>query len=237
MTQYLSKNEKRKLLDLIDRGLVCKSEEDFKTHLLSPLVELIGTEIGLSIWGNPSKGKVDGAIDLNFPEEYVNLYLHHFFEDPAFRLWLSKQEPFIFSPKVVSKSHNNCIAANFDLRTRNGIFHGLAERGFQFVSHFTFSRINERMGKRHSYILELLIPHLHQALVRVLSKREKPSYKDNVDHLTERELEILKWTKEGKSGWDISVIMGISENTVRFHIKNILKKWMPLTRPMPLQRQ
>ena|SRR3989338_823692 len=127
MTQYLSKNEKRKLLDLIDRGLVCKSEEDFKTHLLSPLVELIGTEIGLSIWGNPSKGKVDGAIDLNFPEEYVNLYLHHFFEDPAFRLWLSKQEPFIFSPKGVSKSHNNCIAANFDLRTRNGIFHGLAE--------------------------------------------------------------------------------------------------------------
>jgi DNA-binding CsgD family transcriptional regulator len=72
--------------------------------------------------------------------------------------------------------------------------------------------------------LELLIPHLHQALVRTLRKNRSPFHENSGCPLTKRELEILQWIKEGKTGWEISVIMDISENTVRFHIKNILKK-------------
>lgn len=42
--------------------------------------------------------------------------------------------------------------------------------------------------------------------------------------LTAREKEILNWLKEGKSTWDTSVILGLSERTVKFHINNIMKK-------------
>jgi LuxR family quorum-sensing system transcriptional regulator CciR len=42
--------------------------------------------------------------------------------------------------------------------------------------------------------------------------------------LTERERECLTWTARGKSAWAISMILGVSENTVHFHIKNIMKK-------------
>lgn len=229
MTRHLSKGGAYNVLNIIDKGLNCKSLEDFKHHLLSPLRELIGTEIGLSLWGNPADNIVEGAINLDFPEEYIQIYRQHFLEDPAFRLWLSNQRPFIFSkrycsnPKGELKTHLNCIATNFDFKTRKGIFHGVIEKGLQFGSCFTFSRPTERLGKKHSYILELLVPHLHQALIRVLNRNEMP-FQDNGTPLTKRELEVLRWTKDGKTGWEISAIMNISENTVRFHIKNILKK-------------
>lgn len=42
--------------------------------------------------------------------------------------------------------------------------------------------------------------------------------------LTSRERECLRWCKIGKSAWDISQILGISERTVQFHISNAMMK-------------
>ncbi|MGB4819009.1 MAG: helix-turn-helix transcriptional regulator, partial [Saprospiraceae bacterium] len=42
--------------------------------------------------------------------------------------------------------------------------------------------------------------------------------------LSERERECLLWTARGKSSWEISVIVGLSENTVSSYLKNAMKK-------------
>jgi len=42
--------------------------------------------------------------------------------------------------------------------------------------------------------------------------------------LTKREIEVLKWTADGKSAYDISMIFGVSKNTIDFHIKNCIAK-------------
>lgn len=42
--------------------------------------------------------------------------------------------------------------------------------------------------------------------------------------LTERERECLLWSARGKSSWDIGMIIGISEHTVNFHLKNAMAK-------------
>jgi LuxR family transcriptional activator of conjugal transfer of Ti plasmids len=34
----------------------------------------------------------------------------------------------------------------------------------------------------------------------------------------------LRWIVQGKSSWDIGAILGISENTVAFHVKKAMKK-------------
>mgnify|MGYP003391181475 CR=1 FL=1 len=46
---------------------------------------------------------------------------------------------------------------------------------------------------------------------------EKPS-------LTERELECLKWSAEGKTYEDIGMLLGISTRTVRFFLENARHK-------------
>ena len=42
--------------------------------------------------------------------------------------------------------------------------------------------------------------------------------------LSKREKEVLRWIAEGKTAWEISVILNISERTVSFHTSNILAK-------------
>jgi DNA-binding CsgD family transcriptional regulator len=65
------------------------------------------------------------------------------------------------------------------------------------------------------------MPHLHQAFMRLM---EADGRKKGAVSLTQREKEILRWVKEGKSTWDVSVILGISRDTVKFHMKNIFHK-------------
>jgi DNA-binding CsgD family transcriptional regulator len=43
-------------------------------------------------------------------------------------------------------------------------------------------------------------------------------------HLSSREKDCLLWAAKGKSSWDIGLILGVSESTVNFHIKNAMKK-------------
>ncbi|GBQ31150.1 LuxR family transcriptional regulator [Gluconacetobacter sacchari] len=42
--------------------------------------------------------------------------------------------------------------------------------------------------------------------------------------LSGREAECLRWAARGKSSWETGMILGISESTVNFHVKNALVK-------------
>ncbi|MBB4365328.1 LuxR family quorum-sensing system transcriptional regulator CciR [Bradyrhizobium sp. CIR18] len=42
--------------------------------------------------------------------------------------------------------------------------------------------------------------------------------------LSERERQCLRWIEQGKSSWEIGVILNVSENTVNFHVKNAMRK-------------
>ena len=42
--------------------------------------------------------------------------------------------------------------------------------------------------------------------------------------LSPRERECLQWTARGKTAWEVGMLMRISENTVKFHLRNAMKK-------------
>ena len=42
--------------------------------------------------------------------------------------------------------------------------------------------------------------------------------------LSERELQCLNWVATGKTSWETAAILGLSERTVNFHIKNACRK-------------
>jgi DNA-binding CsgD family transcriptional regulator len=51
--------------------------------------------------------------------------------------------------------------------------------------------------------------------------REVPSSEIS---LTNREKEVLVWTKEGKTNREISRVINVSERTVVFHMQNAMRK-------------
>ncbi len=63
---------------------------------------------------------------------------------------------------------------------------------------------------------------LTQILVRSL--RSNPQKNSLLESLTQRELENLKLIANGKSNKDIANKLGITEATVKVHVKNLLKK-------------
>jgi DNA-binding CsgD family transcriptional regulator len=46
----------------------------------------------------------------------------------------------------------------------------------------------------------------------------------NGAQLTRRQHEILSWVAEGKTSWEISVILRCKEETVNYHVKEILRR-------------
>ena len=52
----------------------------------------------------------------------------------------------------------------------------------------------------------------------------------------EIERDALAWVAEGKSDWEISVILSLSETTVRFHVDNARKKLGAVNRAQAVAR-
>lgn len=65
-----------------------------------------------------------------------------------------------------------------------------------------------------------LVQMSHMAFSRIFRNTSEVE----LHNLTDRELEVLKWTADGKSAQDIAEILSLSKNTVDFHIKNSIVK-------------
>jgi DNA-binding CsgD family transcriptional regulator len=81
---------------------------------------------------------------------------------------------------------------------------------------------DQRQLTRMMADLQLLAVHAQSASVALLGVDQ--SSLSGVS-LTPRELEILRWTRDGKSAWVVGEILRVSENTVNFHLRNIFKKF------------
>lgn len=66
-----------------------------------------------------------------------------------------------------------------------------------------------------------LVQAMHTFMARLLVPKLMPEANST---LTAREVEVLRWTADGKTSREIGDIMSISEHTVNFHIKNSLLK-------------
>lgn len=69
--------------------------------------------------------------------------------------------------------------------------------------------------------LQLLAVHAQDAALRLIGVQ---SVLEEDPKLTVREKEILRWTMEGKTAWEVAQILTMSEHTVNFHLRNAQKK-------------
>ncbi len=64
--------------------------------------------------------------------------------------------------------------------------------------------------------------HLSMSCISTICERQK--HTSTGISLTRREIEILRWTADGKSAKGISNTLEISADTVNFHLKNCMRK-------------
>jgi transcriptional regulator EpsA len=107
--------------------------------------------------------------------------------------------------------------AGFD----NVLVHGTGALA-EGASVFVLFGLPMRPGPRHAYFLELLLAHLHLALLR-LPAHEGRGGDAPVRPLSAREAEIVGWLREGKSNDEMAQILGISALTVKNHLQRIYR--------------
>lgn len=118
------------------------------------------------------------------------------------------------------------------------LVHGVSrpDRPSEVESLFLFASSGSGEVPTRSYYLELLLPHLHAVYQRVQSTERElgalpPRVRAGVPEgagqpwpLTDRELQILHWVREGFSNQQIGERLSISALTVKNHVQKILRK-------------
>lgn len=69
--------------------------------------------------------------------------------------------------------------------------------------------------------LQLFAVHAQDSAMRLLVPA---ALQPECPALTPRELEVLRWTMDGKTAWEVGAVLGISERTAVLHINNAMHK-------------
>ena len=148
------------------------------------------------------------------------------------KLWREDNLPLFITQQPFSNPHKNFSVAQMDsatlqkLEVKNFVMHGFGDSQNRVSSVVIFARLQALPSVNLGHVVELLLPHLHCALVRVTSSKSNvviDAAKAN-NMMTKRESEILQWLHMGKTNWEISSILSISQLTVKNHVQNILRK-------------
>jgi len=162
----------------------------------------------------------------NYPLAWQQRYMEQGYlrKDATVQHGRSSQTPIVWSNQIFASATDL-----WDEAQSFGLRHGWAQsscaaNGVGGMLTLARSRGVITAKELHSKELKMrwLVQTSHNALARILSP--KLGMGGGKLNLTQREMEVLKWTADGKTASEISEILALSENTVNFHIKNAVAK-------------
>ncbi|MCZ4303313.1 LuxR C-terminal-related transcriptional regulator [Zoogloeaceae bacterium G21618-S1] len=106
---------------------------------------------------------------------------------------------------------------------RNNLCHGAREVRGGCGAFFAFLGLDRPVGARERYFADLLMPHLYMATLRMLDS-ENMVADCPASVLSDREIQVLGWVRDGKTNAEIGQILDISPLTVKNHVQKILRK-------------
>jgi len=165
----------------------------------------------------------------NYPSEYFDALAtpDGKADSPLIRRWNATKEPVMFQlGRDDDKYPGKWVSVFKKHGFRNTVAHGVFDVHSAFVTYFIFSNIAGEVGEREIFLMKLLIPHLHFALMRVMALQQEYGHPAGLsqDPISEQQKEILYWMYQGKTNWEIAQILSMTENNVKYGIELILAK-------------
>lgn len=204
---------------------VGRSYEEFQQFIRSFVRPLIPHEMLLVAIGRVTFDQIaiDQMVSVDYPLEYMNSISRatNASARPVLAEWLEKQSPLLIDPSLhFHKMSELELAEIRDFNLGKLAIHGQIDVSKRMASYFSFARVPV-LKQEYVRILELVVPHAHNAMMRVYRQSALASVECK---LTAKEMEILKWIVLGRTNADIASILGKSEKTVRNQIQSILRK-------------
>lgn len=160
-----------------------------------------------------------------FNSELHHLYMTQgFLTDPAILLLQKTRIGTVSSedcPELVVPRAVTSLKLDFGIKTCLSV----GVRGVMGeCTYFAFSNFDQKLLSKLRTMTQILAPHLHLAYMRATSWKGTNLPSRKMLALTHREVEIMRWVAEGKTNWEISIILHVSLNTIKFHLKNVFEK-------------
>jgi DNA-binding CsgD family transcriptional regulator len=173
------------------------------------------------------------AISANVPDEWVRHYFtneYHIF-DPILLQVPHEQGPLVWDDlqqrSALSVKQRRILAESREAGLLNGVsipLHG--PRGETYVVSLASEQTRIEgpayLDEIHLFAIQFLLSHGRAA--------RKRAVESCAVRITDRERECLTWTARGKSAWTIGKILGVSEHTVNFHLKQSMGKFGAINR-------
>ncbi|MDF1607399.1 autoinducer binding domain-containing protein [Hoeflea sp. YIM 152468] len=176
---------------------------------------------GLPVGNNP----IDPLVKSNrFPQEWWDLYVEQDYarNDAVCQQVYSTVAPFVWSeaqPQFTARDGAVAIAGK---AAEHGLVDGYVVPVFsrdEWLSAISFGGPEKLdLSPRDRGALNLLAIYTSSAIER---RQQRQPVRAT---LSDREREVLLWTSAGKSCWEVSVILGVSEQTIRYHTASIRHK-------------
>lgn len=164
------------------------------------------------------------VLALNYPTRWVSHYLQrgYFTDDPVVRYARTSILPYEWRSLKVSNHRELLILREAgDAGLRHGISVPIHEpSGKVFLATLASENQPTTTPDECTRVHMLAVAfHERYCVLTASMSRQRPCVV-----LTPREHACLSWVACGKSSWDISRLMGLSEHTVNFHLKNAMRK-------------
>lgn len=240
LQHHLSKRDLSDLISISCRSLACRCHDDLKQLVigLQNVYEFDNTcyaQVDLANLFNcdisPQPVKV---YNITYPEAYLIHYFNnrHYLTDSTIRNLTNKLKPInCYTPIDSCDPTERCTKAYISIirkkhvTSANTWLHGVLDPSASTYVGFSFVGRKTKGRERVLDILKYIIPFYAEAFNRISKDEKRRDF-----NLTPKEIEILQWLKEGKSSWEISVILHCSKRTVDFHVENAKLKLNAVTR-------
>jgi DNA-binding CsgD family transcriptional regulator len=181
--------------------------------------------------GNRRDGSRDGFFSTTYPAGWVERYLEqrHEADDVIVHRLAQTLRPFSWREVLTNPHVTLAQKAVVDEATEFSLLSGAAApicgpglmRARLVVASSMSPNEFEKMFAQARDLLNLIALYTHE---RALELVDEPTLEGRVA-LTARETEALKWTSRGKTSWEISEILSLSEATVKEHLKTACAKF------------
>ena len=175
--------------------------------------------------GLPSPGTSlsDLTVANGWPPEWFDIYTRENFSamDPVPKFGASTVQPFEWSEARYDKESNRAAHLVMTRATEFRLMQGYCiplhyDGGGAVISMATEQLNIDPVAKS---ALQLIGVYAHNR-IRSLGRPNQQKR----DGLTAREREVLRWVADGKTSWEVSVILRISERIVKFHLIQASRK-------------
>ena len=199
----------------------------------SQLLEEVRTHFGLShisyYWICPPAGSRSEKVLLTtYPQRWVKRYLERNYgdRDPVLRFGRRSHLPFDWDDLRCATSLDRSF---FDEAENFGVGHsGLSVPIWGYRGEGALFSVTANWEKEAW--LDFLDMHLadlsHGALLlhSAVMSNGLPPHSRSAQALSKREVEVLEWAARGKTAWETGQILGLSEKTVYFYLRNAATK-------------